>query len=182
MEPDELHEMVMFLKQELEAGRATISSPGTLDALARVRMGRDGKIDPDSVDGSVRAFARALLGAKTWRALRETPLREVQAAYFDILEDTFGKLFSEAKRHAVSAQQISDHISSIPSAVSAFGKDVDEFAAGLKDFWDTYRPVVEAHLGDLKSLKSVFGGGCVSVLHLEHSLFGGLIYGHRRPA
>ena len=123
-----------------------------------MRTDSDGKIDPDSVDGEVRALARALLGAKTHRALREIPLREVQSRYFDILEDNFGKLFSEANRHGASMQQISEFFSSKPSMVSAFSGEVDEFADGLENFWDRYAPVVEAHLGDLKSLKSVFGG------------------------
>jgi hypothetical protein len=158
MEPDELHEIVTILKHELEAGRVKVSSPHTLDALSRMRMDSNGKIDPSSVDGSVRALAQAVVGARIHRALREVPLRQVQSEYFDILETTFGNLFSEAKRHGVSAQQISDDVSARPSLVNAFGADVDEFAAALEEFWTRYGPVVEAHLGDLKSLKSVFGG------------------------
>ncbi len=158
MEPDDLHEMVTFLKQEFEAGRVKISSRRTLEALLRVRLGPNGRIDPSTVDTSVRALARAVMGIVIHRTLREVPLRQVQSEYFEILEDNFGRLFSEARRYKVSAQRISEDASERPSLVSAFCADVDEFAAGLEEFWNAYGPVVAVHLNDLTSLKSVFGG------------------------
>jgi hypothetical protein len=158
MEPDELHEMLMFLNEELTAGRIKLSSQFTVDALARVRFGSDGKVDPSTVDGSVRALARAALGAKYQRDVREMPLRDVQSRYFDILDGSFGGIFEEAKRKGATPQNVADAISSNESMLSAFNASVSDFAAGLTEFWEVHGPVVEAHLTDLKSLKSVFGG------------------------
>jgi hypothetical protein len=158
MEPDELHALVMFLNEELTAGRTKISDKFTAEALARVRFGSDGKVDPSSVDGSVRALGRAALAAKYHREVREIPLRNVQSRYFDTLAGNFGRIFEEAKGKGATPQQAGDAISSNESMLSAFNSSISEFAAGLTEFWEVHGPIVEAHLSDLKSLKSVFGG------------------------
>ena len=159
MEPDELHDLVMFLNEELTAGRIKVSSKHTVDALARVRPGPDGKVDPSTVDGSVRALGRAALGMKYHREVRETPLRDVQSRYFDILDGSFGAIFEEAKRKGATPQKMADAISSNESMLSAFNSDVVDFTAGLTEFGksDSVQSS-EARLGDLKSVKSVFGG------------------------
>jgi hypothetical protein len=74
MELDELHDMVMFLKEELTAGRIKVSSKFTVDALARVRFGCDGKVDPSTVDG-LRAgtWARRIGGKVPSRGERDAP-------------------------------------------------------------------------------------------------------------
>ncbi len=158
MEPDELHEMVLFLKEELTAGRIKVSSKFTVDALARVRYESNGRVDPNTVDGSVRTLALAARGAKYHREVRERPLRDVQSRYFDILDGSFGEIFNEAKRKSATPQNVAEAISSNESALSAFNAGLSDFAAGLTEFWEIHGPIVEAHLSDLKSLKSVFGG------------------------
>ena len=129
MTPDELDEMVKFLKEQLTAGKMTVSSKSTLDALARVRFGPDGKIDPSTVDGSVRALGLATMGARHYREVRETPLRDVQSRYFDSLYESFGELFEQAKRKGLTPQNAAEAISSNESMLSAFNSDVHDFAA-----------------------------------------------------
>src|ERR1700730_15120889 len=158
MEPDELHDMVMFLNEELSAGRIKVSSESTVDALARVRFGPDGKVDPSTVDGSVRALGLSALGAQYYREVREMPLRDVQSRNFDILDGSFGTIFEEAKRKGVTPQKVAEAIYSNESTLSAFNSGVSDVAAGLTELWEVHGPIVEAHLSDLQSLKSVFGG------------------------
>ena len=150
--------MVMFLQGEVTAHRIKISSNTTADALARVRFGTDGKVDPTTVDGEVRALGLAALGLRHYREVRAMPLRDVQRRYFDILDGSFGELFHDAKRRSLTPQIAADAISSNESMLSAFNSDVVDMAAGLTEFWAVHGPIVEAHLSDLKSLKSVFGG------------------------
>jgi hypothetical protein len=69
MDRDELHERVMLLKEEIEAGRVKfVEGLGVIDSLQKVRLGSDGKIDPGSVDGLVRSLA---LGVSYGRFRRE---------------------------------------------------------------------------------------------------------------
>jgi hypothetical protein len=158
MERDELHELIMLLKEELEAGRAKLSSKHTLAALGRVRFAEAGKVDPGTVDGSVRAFALAVAASKAQREMKQASLRDVQSKYFDILDDNFGMPFSEMKRHGLTPQQVAEGIASNEAMVKAFSADLPNLTAGLRNFWESFGPVVEAHLGDLGCLKSVFGG------------------------
>ena len=158
MEPEEIHEMVLFLREELRAGRIKISSKFTADALARVRFGPDGKVDPQTVDGSVRALGLAVLGSRAHATLRETSLRDVQSRYFDILESNVGAVYSDVKRYGADLQRVAAKFASDEAAVAAFAGRVEEFTNFLTEFWEHHGPVVEAHLGDLHSLKSVFGG------------------------
>jgi hypothetical protein len=158
MDRDDLHELISLFKEEFEAGRVVIRSKDTLEDLKRVRLAPDGKIDPATVTSSVRAHALAVAGAVHERAIREMPLREVQEAYFDGLTKHFGTIFDQMQQAGGNPQNVANAIVSKDSLVKAFAEEVQQFAAGLQEFWDDYGPVVEAHLKDLRSMKTVFGG------------------------
>jgi len=87
MNREELHELVTLLKNALASGRIKIPSASPVrTSLEAVRLGADGKVDPNTVDGWVRAAALAAAGAQEDRERKKTPLREVQREYFDILD------------------------------------------------------------------------------------------------
>lgn len=159
MDRDELHQRVMLLKEELEAGR--IKFPPDLrvvESLARVRYGPDGKVDPDSVDANIRALASGITALRRREELKKVPLAEAQAAFFELLDQFFANPFSEMKRHGVTPHEIAVHMASTKSVIEAFASELEEFAAVLAEFWEYYGPVVHAHVEDLDCLKSVFGG------------------------
>src|ERR1017187_781363 len=159
MDPDELHDLVMLLKNGVASGEIEIpESSGVRESLDRVRLNADGKVDPNTVNGSVRAAALAAAGAKATREMRKIPLRDVQAAYFEILDRFFGKPFSEMKAHGLTPAHIAEHLASQEAIVGAFDAELEEFASGMHEFWEYYARVVELHLRELKCLKSVFGG------------------------
>ena len=156
---DELHELVTSLQEGIACGRVKIP-PGSLTeiGLKKVRLDANGKVDPKSVDSSVRAASYAAAAARAQREMRQIPLRDVQAEYFEILDQFFGKPFSEMNAHGVTAAQVAQQLGSSKKLVEAFQSDLEAFRSGIKDFWDYYGPVVETHLGDLRCLKSVYGG------------------------
>jgi hypothetical protein len=158
MDRDELHDLITILKEEFEAGRIKVNSADTIEDMMRVRFAPDGKIDPSTVSGSVRALALATAGVRYERAIRKIPLQEVQEQYFASLGEFFGAAFDQMKSHGASPQEIANAIAKSDKAVTAFTSGLGEFAAGLQEFWDHYGPVVGAHLSDMRSLKVVFGG------------------------
>jgi hypothetical protein len=159
MDRNELHELVMLLKAGISSGEIKIPKQSLVHAsLEDVRFDADGKVDPSTVNSTVRATALAAIAAKNVREMRKIPLREVQAQYFEILDQFFGHAFSEMKAHAVTPADIAADMASHDRTVRAFEGEMHEFAAGMREFWGHYAPVVELHLGDLKGLKSVFGG------------------------
>lgn len=159
MERDELHEQVMLLKDDIKEGRVRVREGLTAaDSLQKVRLAPDGKVDPSTVDSSVRAMAMAAAYARFRREVKKVPLRESQEQYFQILEQFFGNAFAEMKKHKLTPPDLAKDMASRPKIVEAFAAEAKEFAAGIKEFWEFYGPVVEAHLQDMRSLKSVFGG------------------------
>jgi hypothetical protein len=149
----------MILKEELEAGRVKFARDlRVVDALGKVRYAPDGKVDPETVDPSVRALANAVAYFRYREELKQIPLLDVQRAYFDFLEHFFSRPFSEMKRHKASPHEIAKDMASTGSLVKAFASEAEEFGAAITDFWHSAGPVVHAHLEDLRCLKSVYGG------------------------
>jgi len=149
----------MLLKDGVASGTIRFSKGSqVLAALDDVRFGPDGKIDPGSVDGSVKAAAYAAAAATARRAMKQISLRDVQARYFDILDQFFGKTFSDMKKYGMTPAQVGRKFASDENFVRAFETDLQNFSSGVREFWDYYAPVVETHLEDLRCLKSVFGG------------------------
>jgi hypothetical protein len=147
MNRDELHELVMLLKSDLASGQIRVSESSSLRAsLDAVLLAEDGKVIPESVNGVVRAAALAAARAQQCREMRKIPLREVQAQYFEILDQFFSEPFSEMKKHGVSPAQVAEHLSSQENIVSAFRTDLPEFVSGMNEFWEYFGPVVDLHL------------------------------------
>lgn len=156
---DELHDLVCSLQEEIASGAIKIP-PGSMTeaSLKRVRLDAAGRVDPKSVDSSVRAASYAAAAARAQREMRRIPLRDAQAEYFEILDRFFGKPFSEMKKHRVTAVQVAQQLASSKNVVDAFTNELEEFKSGIEEFWGYYAPVVETHLADLKCLKSAYGG------------------------
>ncbi len=158
MEQEELHELISLLREDIVAGRLKVNSTVDLDSLSRVRLAPNGLVDPATVDSAVRALARVAAMGRARRKLRTTSLRDVQSRYFDILEKFFGEPYAEMRRHKLDPHRLSKALAADHEILSAFRADAEEFAGAMREFWAEFGPVVEVHLQDLRSLKSVFGG------------------------
>jgi hypothetical protein len=90
--------------------------------------------------------------------MRQISLQEVQSRYFEILDQNFGSLYSGMKRRGLNPQNVANSLATQDEAVNAFMSDLDDFTAGLADFWDFHGPIVELHLRERHTLKTVFGG------------------------
>ena len=88
----------------------------------------------------------------------EASLQDIQAAYFDGLEQLFGGPFSEMKEHNADCAEIAADLASRANIIKAFQADSEEFFGNLIDFWDRYRDTVDRKIMELTSLKAVFGG------------------------
>ena len=73
MDRDELHELVMMLKEELAAGRLQINSALSIQSLENVRYSNDGKVDPATVDSAVRALTCGAGGSLQNRGQADSP-------------------------------------------------------------------------------------------------------------
>ena len=73
MNREDLHELVVMLKEELAAGRLRIRSALSIDSLKKVRYGSDGKVDPRTVDSAVRALGLAVLAGRSRKNQADSP-------------------------------------------------------------------------------------------------------------
>lgn len=158
MDRDDLHDLVMSLNEKLKGAKLVLHDPALLRELSMIRLADDGKIDAASVGSHVRAAARASAGADAYRAMKQISLQEVQTRYFEILDDNFGSIFSEMKRRGLDPQQLARVMAGQDRVVNAFMSDLQEFTAGLAEFWDIHGPIVELHLREQRTLKTIFGG------------------------
>jgi len=158
MEREELDQLMKLLREEIAANRIKIRSQQTLADLAKVRLAPDGKVDPATVTSSVRAMALALAASRADREMRKVSLAEAQAEYFEILDRFFGGPFAEMKRHGLNPQIVAGDMVSRDRIVKAFVDDMEEFAEGMREFWEFYGPIVELHLREMRSMKAIFGG------------------------
>jgi hypothetical protein len=79
MDRDDLHDLVISMKEKLVAGRLVLRDPVVLRELSEVRFANDGKVDPATVGSSVRATAYASAAADASRAMEQLSLQEVQS-------------------------------------------------------------------------------------------------------
>ena len=159
MNRDELDEHMKLLKEEMAAGRFRIRKGlKVIDSLKNVRYASDGKVDPDTVDGAVRALARGVAYGRFRREVKKVPLRESQTKYFEILDRFYGGAFAQMNKHGLTPPQVARDMASRAKIVEAFASEAEEFFSGIKEFWEYYGPVVEIHVAEMQALKSVFGG------------------------
>lgn len=158
MDKDELHQRLMILKEEIESRKIKVPSLEIIESLKKVRYGTDGKVDPATVDSSVRALAGAVMLIRQHNELKTIPLIDVQRAYFDILDKYFSHPFAEMTEHKANPHLVASQMAAQPNIVEAFKADAPAFADGIREFWEANAPVVRAHLEDTHVLKAVFGG------------------------
>lgn len=90
--------------------------------------------------------------------MQEPSLKDIQAAYFDRLEQVFGGPYSQMKKHNVDCADIASDLASRDRTVNAFEAESEGFFETLVEFWGRYREVVHRKLIEMPSLKAVYGG------------------------
>lgn len=154
-----IHQRMVALRNALEGGTLTLPRDERIKrSLLRIRLAPDGLIDLDSVDATARAIGLAVLASDTRQAHLETPLRDSQSNYFDMLDGLFGHFHREMRKHGLTPQQMGRWAAGDTSSVASWVNSRAGLAEAVKAFWYEHGPVVHTHLAELSGLKSVFGG------------------------
>ncbi len=157
---EELQRRLKILKEQFDAGKIKIAShlTGVLEALEKVRTNPDGTVDLKTVDGRVRSMALAISFLHDREETKKVPLREVQQAYFQMLEGLFQVPLAVARKHGLTAHQVAVDVASHANIVDGFSKDIEGFKETIFEFWRAASPIVYAHVEDMRSLKAIYGG------------------------
>ncbi|AWX55174.1 hypothetical protein AB432_009030 [Brevibacillus brevis] len=159
MDQVRLDYLIRILQEEVRNGRIQIADSETIDAFMRIAYLPDGKsVDSSTVDGRIRALALTVEIGKYQQQLLEVPLRESQEQYFNILEHFFGNPYREMKRYNVTPHEVAVSMSQTPDIVKSFQNHIESFESGLRELWGYYAPIIQAHVRQLKGIRSIFGG------------------------
>ena len=82
----DIHDAVMDLKRAILEQNLIIHSASTIRALAKVRLGPDGRVDPSTVDSAVRATARAYITRQQTRELEAQKGKTKEDRIRDLLD------------------------------------------------------------------------------------------------
>lgn len=161
-EIQDLTDRVFLLKEQIESGEFHLA-PHLADDFMRswsaVRLRPDGLVDPNSVDGRIRAATLAIWGMKQREEAKEAvSLAQIQHTYFSFLFDQFGWLYEQMVKAGATPEQAAIGMAQDPKFVKQTVSGIPEFTEQLKDFWQSVGDTGAYHLQDGQQLKATFAG------------------------
>jgi hypothetical protein len=161
-EIQDLTDRVYLLREYLEAGRIKVAAhlwDGLEESMRRVRVGADGLVVPETVDGQIRALTN---GLRYFRyrddAKKSISLSRIQEGYFRMLENNFGEIRKQMLRAGADPSAAGHVMARNPDFVAHFTDVMPELISDLTEFWRAVRDAGLFHIEDLSGLKGVFGG------------------------
>lgn len=158
---ERLRRRLKILKEQLEAGKVKIASGlGVEKSLMAVRMGPDGEIDLDTVDGSIRSMALAITAMHDRQELKkETSLSEIQNMYFEFIENNFGGFYKIMRERGLSPHEAGLAAKNSQQSIKEITENLDQFLNVIDQFWEGVGEIAQIHVEDMHgNIKGVFGG------------------------
>jgi hypothetical protein len=161
-EIQDLTDRVFLLKEQIESGKMHLA-PHLADDFMRswtaVRLRPDGLVDPNSIDGRIRAATLAIWGMKQREEAKEAvSLAQIQDTYFSFLFDQLGWLYEQMVKAGATPEQAAIGMAQDPKFVKQTVSIIPEIAEQLKEFWQSVSDAGAYHLQDGRQLKATFAG------------------------
>lgn len=162
-EIQDLTDRVFLLKEQLEAGKLRFATQelanGFRSSYEAIRLRPDGKVDPASVDGRIRASTLALIAMRQRDdAKKSLSLAKVQEEYFGFLFREFGWLYDQMKKAKVSPADAAEVTSRHDDIMQNLLNVLPDMVDVVREFWTSVGEVAGYHLQDSRQLKAVFAG------------------------
>lgn len=158
----ELHRRIMILRDKAQAGKIHLAehlAAGVLESLSRVRLASDGLVDPDTVDGTVRAMALMMAHFQDREEWKEAiSLQQVQDAFFQLIDHQFGELFQIMKERNAEPHQIAGAYVQDNNRVREVAQNLPGFLEQIQEFWKNIGDPAWIHSEDQSGIKAVYGG------------------------
>lgn len=158
----ELTERIAVLREYLTEGKMYVPEhlgDSFQDSLGAILYDDDGLVLPETVDGSVRALSLVISHQHFRKKLKDTvSVREVQEAYYRLVESLFSDLYSIMCDHNASPHAFAAWFVNQPDHVARNHDTLWDFVKTVKDFWENASPAIWAHAEDQDLVKAVFGG------------------------
>lgn len=161
-EIQDLTDRVFLLKERLAAG-TIFFAPHLADDFRRsyeaIRLRPDGKVDPSSVDGRIRASTIALVAMKQREeAKKEVSLLQIQEAYFTLLFKEFGTFYEQMLKANATPAHAAKVFCRDEELVKNLNEALPHLAEALREFWAAVGDAASYHVQDGRQLKATFAG------------------------
>ena len=162
-EVQDLTDRVFLLKEQLETGKLRFANQELEDGFRRsyeaIRLRSDGKVDPTSIDGRIRASTLALIALKQREdAKKSLSLARVQEEYFAFLFREFGWLYDQMKKANATPTAAAEVTSRHDDMMQNLADVLPEMVDAVRGFWSSVSEAAGYHLQDSRQLKAVFAG------------------------
>jgi len=156
-----LRRRLKILQEQFKAGKIRIAEGLNVEeSLLAVRVGPDGEVDLDTVDGIVRSMALAVTAMHDREELKkEASLSEIQNMYFTFIEDNFGNFYKIMRERGISPHDAGMAAKNSQVSIKEITKNIDEFLNIIEQFWAGVGEIAHVHVEDMRgNIKGVFGG------------------------
>jgi len=156
-----LRRRLKILQEKMKEGKVIFNKDLNIkDSLSAVRMGSDGEIDLNTVDGVVRSLALAVTEMHDREELKkEASLSEIQNTYFDFVERNFDWIYKIMKDKGMTPHDAGMVARKNKNTVTEITQNLNEFITIIKEFWSSTGEIAQIHVQDMhENIKGVFGG------------------------
>jgi len=158
----DLTDRVFLIKNQFEAGKLHIARhllSSFQESLSKIRLTDDGKVDPKTVDGRIRAMGAAVSHIVERQEIKKNfSIVDFQEAYFKILFGNYSQFYKGMNDARVQPFQYARFISKQKDFVEHLDEIFPEMLEDIKGFWETSYEIGEVHLQDGDQLKANFAG------------------------
>ncbi|EGT4448363.1 hypothetical protein ACVR2H_002350 [Cronobacter sakazakii] len=158
----DLTDRVFLIRSQFEAGKLFIAShleASFKESFDKIRLRGDGKVDPATVDGRIRAMGVAVQHFFERNEIkRKYSIVDFQEAYFRILFGNFSTFYDDLIKSKAEPYQIANFLSQQDDFVTHVDEIFPDLYEDVKGFWATAYEIGEIHLQEGEQLKANFAG------------------------
>ncbi|EKK5244969.1 hypothetical protein ACI00O_001334 [Cronobacter sakazakii] len=158
----DLTDRVYLIRSQFEAGKLFIAShleASFKESFDKIRLRGDGKVDPATVDGRIRAMGVAVQHFFERNEIkRKYSIVDFQEAYFRILFGNFSTFYDDLIKSKAEPYQIANFLSQQDDFVTHVDEMFPDLYEDVKSFWATAYEIGEIHLQEGEQLKANFAG------------------------
>lgn len=158
---ERLRRRLTILQQQMQEGKVKIAEGlQVVESLKAVRVGPDGQIDLNTVDGNVRALSLAVAGMHERNELKkQISLSEIQNMYFQFFEINFMKFFKIMRERGITPHEAGLAAKNSEGTIREMVQFLKPLMDFIEEFWSNVGDIAHIHVEDMhNNIKGIFGG------------------------
>jgi hypothetical protein len=161
-EIQDLTDRVFLIIEKLDTGKLKIAThlvDGFRASLELIRLQPDGRVDPATVDGRIKAMSLAIMGMNQREdAKKAISLAKIQTIYFDFLFKQFGGFYKQMIKAKANPGQMARVLARDSDFCKHLQDVFPELSTTIHEFWESVGDSATCHLQDSSQLKAAFAG------------------------